>query len=148
MIGIIALAFSALFAGAAFYINFSEHPARMILPPDQAVRQWAPAYARGYMMQASLAILGGVSGLVAWAQSDEILWLADAAAMLANWPWTVLIIMPVNRKLFALASTSTVDDTAVGLLNRWNRLHAVRTALGTSALVLFALALHARIGAH
>ena len=133
--GTIALILAALFAGAALYINLVEHPARMTLDPTQAVAQWSPSYDRGYLMQATLALLAGLAGLAAWWQLRGTLWLIGALLMLANWPWTLIAIMPVNRRLKVGAG----DDT-VSLLNRWARLHAVRTLLSFAAVTCFAIA--------
>jgi uncharacterized membrane protein len=133
--GTLALIFAALFAGAALYINVAEHPARMKLDAAHAVVQWSPSYDRGYVMQATLAILGGVAGLVAWRELGGTLWLVGALLMLANWPWTLIAIMPVNKRLKAGSG-----EGAVSLLNRWARLHAVRTLLGFGALACFAIA--------
>ena len=133
--GTLALVLAALFAGAALYINVAEHPARMKLDAAQAVAQWSPSYDRGYIMQATLALLSGVAGLAAWWQLGGTLWLIGALLMLSNWPWTLLAIMPVNRKLKAGAG----DETAT-LLNRWARLHAVRTLLSIAAVICFAIA--------
>jgi hypothetical protein len=55
--------------------------------------------------------------------------------MLANWPWTLIAIMPVNKQLKAGAG----EETTL-LLNRWARLHAVRTALSFAAAACFAVA--------
>lgn len=137
MISLAALILAAWFAGAAFYINAVEHPARMTLPPAQALAQWAPAYKRGYVMQASLAVLGGVAGLILWWRWGFALHLAGGLLMLANWPWTLLAIMPVNRMLLAGPDEKDVPR----LLSRWTRLHAVRTGLGLAATACFALAL-------
>ena len=133
--GTLALILSALFAGAALYINVAEHPARMTLDVSQAVAQWSPSYDRGYMMQATLAVLAGLAGLAAWVALRGSLWLAGALLMLANWPWTLIAIMPVNRKLKAGAG-----DEAAALLGRWNALHAVRTLLSLAAVACFAIA--------
>ncbi|MDP9421442.1 MAG: DUF1772 domain-containing protein [Pseudomonadota bacterium] len=133
--GTLALILAALFAGAALYINVVEHPARMTLEPVQAVAQWSPSYDRGYLMQATLALLAGLAGLAAWWELRGTLWLVGALLMLANWPWTLIAIMPVNRKLKAGAG----DDT-VSLLNRWARLHAIRTLLSFAAVICFAIA--------
>ena len=133
--GTIALILAALFAGAALYINIAEHPARMKLEAVQAVAQWSPSYDRGYLMQATLALLAGVAGLAAWRQLGGTLWLIGALLMLANWPWTLIAIMPVNRKLKAGAGEATFR-----LLNRWANLHAVRTLLGFAAVICFAIA--------
>jgi uncharacterized membrane protein len=58
--------------------------------------------------------------------------------MLANWPWTLLVIMPVNKRLKAGAGEETTS-----LLNRWARLHAVRTLLSFAAMTCFAVAAQA-----
>lgn len=133
--GTLALVVAALFAGAALYINVAEHPARMKLDAAEAVAQWSPSYDRGYAMQATLAVLAGFAGLGAWWELDGTLWLVGALLMLANWPWTLIVIMPVNKKLKAGAG----DETA-SLLGRWARLHAVRTLLSLAAVACFATA--------
>ena len=133
--GTLALILAAMFAGAALYINVAEHPARMKLDANHALAQWSPSYDRGYAMQAALVLLAGVAGLAAWWELGGTLWLAGALLMLANWPWTFIVMMPVNRKLKAGAG----DDT-VPLLNRWAQLHAVRTLLGIAAAICFAIA--------
>lgn len=133
-VGQIAIAVAALFAGAAFYINVAEHPARMTLPAKAALAQWRPGYKRGFSMQASLAIAGFIFGAAAWWISGGWLWLTGALLMIANWPYTLIVMMPVNTRLF-----ETSED-ATGLLRQWNRLHAIRTALGIAALASFVAA--------
>jgi hypothetical protein len=137
--GLLALVIAALFAGAAIYINVAEHPARLGLPVGALLTQWKPSYARGFAMQASLAVAGGVLGALAWWQTRDGLWLAGAVVLVANWPYTLLGIMPTNRRLIATAPESA-DAATHALLVRWGRLHAVRSALGTIATVLFLVA--------
>ncbi|MEP7223207.1 MAG: DUF1772 domain-containing protein [Novosphingobium sp.] len=136
--GQVALIVAAAFASAAFYINFAEHPARMALPPKLAVRQWAPSYKRGFAMQATLAIVGGVSAIAAWYLGGGGLWLLGGLVLLANWPFTMLAIMPTNHRL--LDSDSLSDQQVAALLQRWNRLHGVRTGLGALALAMLLIA--------
>jgi Domain of unknown function (DUF1772) len=140
LIGDLALVSAALFTGAAFYVNFAEQPARLELDDRSLLAQWKPSYRRGYIMQSTLALLGFVLGTAAWWLTRSLPLLVGGILMLANWPWTLLVIMPINRVLMATALTSAGGESRA-LLVRWNRLHAMRTALGAIATLLFLWAL-------
>ena len=134
--GLLALVVAALFTGAALYINVAEQPARLALDDRALLAQWKPAYARGYAMQASLAVVGFILGAAAWWTTREVMWLAGAVVLLANWPYTLLIIMPVNHKLNAIEPERAGPESRA-LIVRWGSLHARRTMLGFIATGLF-----------
>lgn len=134
--GQLALIAATVFAGVAFYITVAEHPARMQLDDRAALAQWKPAYARGYAMQSSLAIAGFLLGVAAWGQTGRMLWLIGAALLIANWPYTLLGIMPTNHKLAAVEPADAGPQTRA-LLEMWGNLHAGRTVLGALATVAF-----------
>jgi hypothetical protein len=136
--GLLALITAALFTGAAIYVSVVEHPARMQLDDTSLLVQWKPAYARGAVMQASLAIVGFLLGLLAWWQSGNWLWLTGALVLVANWPYTLVIIMPVNNGLKGLDPAH--GALARPLLETWGKLHAGRSALGVAATLLYLLA--------
>lgn len=138
--GQFALIVAAVFAGAALYINVAEHPARLHLDPGAMLTQWKPAYRRGFLMQAPLAVIGFLLGGLAWWQTGDWLFLDGAILMLANWPYTLIVIMPVNNRLNATAPAQAGEETRA-LISRWNRLHAGRTGLGLAATLLFLIAL-------
>jgi hypothetical protein len=50
-------------------------------------------------MLASLAILSACLGFAAWWTSGDPLWLIGSGIIFANWPYTLLVMMPVNRRL-------------------------------------------------
>ena len=136
LVGMLALVTASLFAGAAFYINIAEHPARLLLDDRGLLTQWKPSYARGFAMQASLAFVSGLLGLwAAWIAQDPR-WVVGALLILANWPYTLLSIMPTNHRLEAIPNNQA-DAASRALLVKWGGLHAVRTALSCLAVVSY-----------
>ncbi len=135
-VGLLSLIVAAIFFGAAFYVNVVEHPARLSLDDRAALAEWKPAYKRGTAMQAPLAIIGFVLGLIAWWLTARAGFLIGALAMIAPWPWTLLMIKPVNDELVA-TETDKAGPPSRALLVRWGNLHAVRTALGAVAVTAF-----------
>jgi uncharacterized membrane protein len=102
--------------------------------------EWKPAYKRGLIMQAPLAVIGFVLGILAWWQTGIWLWLVGALTLVANWPYTIFVIMPTNNELMAIDPTSA-GPRSRELIHKWSNLHAVRTALGLAAILIFIWAL-------
>jgi len=170
LVGVGALVASALFTGAAGYISLCEHPARMQLPPSAALDQWAPSYARALPVQSGLAVVGTVLGLTAWHSSGvgaSCFFVWGALALGLNWPFTLLVLMPVNNRLKQLQKQQRLrprqppahneaekksdeprgaDPTVMSLLTDWGRLHALRSGLGLLATAQFAAAILASSG--
>ena len=134
--GQIALIAAALFTGAALYVSACEQPARLHLDDGALLTQWKPAYKLGTMMQAPLALLGALLGVIAWWQTVDWRWLVGGAIIVLNWPYTFLVIMPVNDALLALDPASG-NPHGRALIEQWGRLHGGRTALGILATVIF-----------
>ena len=130
----LALVAAALFAGAAFYVSAVEHPARLALDDAALLAQWKPSYKRGALMQAPLALIGTLFGVLAFLGSYDWRWLLGAALMFANWPYTFIAIMPTNKRLEAMTGT---EPDLRALIECWGRLHAVRTGLGAAATAVF-----------
>jgi uncharacterized membrane protein len=139
LVGALAVAAAAVFFGAAFYVNVAEQPARLALDDRALLAQWKPSYKRGFGMQAPLAIIGFILGVVAWWQAGAWLWLFGALLLVTNWPYTIVGIMPTNNKLMAVDPVNGGPETR-RLIETWARLHAVRTALGFAAMLIFIVA--------
>jgi hypothetical protein len=140
LVGQMALVAAAAFAGAAFYINVAEQPARLGLDDRSLLMEWKPSYQRGLNMQATLALVGGVLGFAAWWLANDWRFIVGALLILANWPYTLLGIRPTNDQLMAIPN-ERADAGARRLIEHWARLHAVRTALGIAATLAFVWAL-------
>jgi hypothetical protein len=134
--GQLALAIAAAFTGAAIYINIAEQPARLQLDDGSLLAEWKLAYRRGYMMQASFAIVGGFFGVVAFFSTFEWRWLLGAAVLFTNWPYTILVIMPINHRLMNTRLDAATAETRL-MIGRWGILHAGRSALGLVATLVF-----------
>ena len=127
---------AALFAGAALYINVAEQPARLTLDTRSAVAQWAPSYLRATWMQAPLAVVSLICGVAVWLTSGVVGWLVGALLIGLVVPFTFIGIMPTNKSLLLCGRDLASAETRA-LLERWGRLHAVRTALSLVATVIY-----------
>ena len=68
-------------------------------------------------------------------------WFVGAALIFANWPYTVFVILPVNKRLEKMPAEAAVGETRA-LIKKWGDLHAVRAALGLAATLIFLWALN------
>jgi anthrone oxygenase-like protein len=124
--GLLGLVATAAFAGAAFYVNVAEQPARLRLDDEALLAQW----------KLSLAIISGALGLVAAWQLQDWRWIVGAVLILANWPFTLLAMMPLNKRLSAWPAGSAGPESRA-LIGAWGRFHAVRTGLGIAAAAVY-----------
>jgi len=126
----------AMFTGAAVYITFIEHPARMQCGMEVAATEFAPSYRRATVMQATCAAVGLLSSVAAWLAGASFWWLVAGVLLGSVIPFTLIVILPTNKRLLE----PTLDKRsaeAERLLSRWGRLHAVRSVLSGLALLLF-----------
>jgi hypothetical protein len=135
-IGLLALITAAAFCGVALYVNVAEQPARLQLDDRAMLGEWKSSYKRGAAMQGPLALIGCVLALIAWRQTSQAWFLAGAAVIIAPWPWTLLVVKPVNDAL-AATEVDKADAQSRALVVKWGKLHAVRTALGAVATAAF-----------
>ena len=62
--------------------------------------------------------------------------LLGAIVLLANWPYTIFVITPTNRRLMDTPPEAATAETRQ-MIERWGALHAGRSALGVAAALIF-----------
>jgi uncharacterized membrane protein len=137
LLELIATLCAGLFAGAAIYITFVEHPARVECGTLLAATEFGPSYRRATIMQASLAAIGLVAAFGAWVEGGRLLILVAGVLLGSVIPFTLIVILPTNKRLL----DPTLDrgsSEAAALLARWGRLHAVRSVASGVAFGLMA----------
>ena len=67
-------------------------------------------------------------------------WLLGAGVIVSNWPYTLLVIVPMNNKLMPTASEAAGPE-ARRTVEHSAALRAARAALGAAAALIFSLGL-------
>lgn len=132
----IAVLACAIFTGAAVYITFIEHPARMQCGVEIAATEFAPSYRRATVMQATCAAVALFASIAAWLAGATLWWLVGGIVLGAVIPFTLIVILPTNKLLLS-PTLDRRSAEAERLLARWGVLHAVRSVLSGLALLLF-----------
>ena len=133
----IAAGAATLFAGGALYASLVEHPARLATGPPMAVAHFRTSYPRGAKLQGGLAVLGALAAGGAWLGGAPSAWIGAGALLGLVVPYTLLVIMPTNKRLLDRTLAPDAPE-ARHLLGRWGALHAVRTLLGLAAAAVMA----------
>jgi hypothetical protein len=137
---LVALLCTGLFAGAAIYVTLVEHPARLECGTALAIAEFRPSYRRAAVMQAALAGIGCLAACGSWMQGRGALVLMAGLLLGAAIPFTLIVILPTNKRLMNPGLDSRSPEAAA-LLARWGKLHAVRSVMGGAAFLLLALRL-------
>jgi Domain of unknown function (DUF1772) len=129
----VAVITSAMFAGAAFYVSAVEHPARLEMEARLAISQFKSSYRRATPIQVAFSALCFLACFALWLRMHKWEWLAAGALMVVVIPYTLAVMLPVNRALQAASSSPRSDPAR--LLKNWGHLHTVRTIFGLVGFV-------------
>lgn len=136
IVQVVALFSCGTFFGAALYISLAQHPAALAAGVAVGGRFFPPMYQRAAPLQITLAVAGFVSGLIAWYQSMEPLWLIGGLLLFSVIPITLIFIKPVNDQLLHPENNPDSDETEE-LLRRWGPKHWWRTLVSGAAFILY-----------
>lgn len=136
----LALTLAATFFGIALYINVAEQPARLALADMPLLEQWKVSFGVGFALQGSLTVAAGLAGIAAWWRLRDWRWGIGGLLMLANWPWTLVVIAPTNTALLAV-SAEAAGPASRALIEYWGLIHGGRTAISLAPVGLYLMAL-------
>jgi hypothetical protein len=135
----VSLGSATMFAAWALYVTVVEHPARLESGAAAGRAQFRASYRRAAPWQVVFDLAAVAGGIASALSTGQGLWLVGALVIGAAVPFTLLAIMPTNRTLLGDQPLGDLDTRR--LLQRWGRLHAVRSFLGVAAVVAFLFAL-------
>jgi hypothetical protein len=142
--GLYAFAAAAAFLGAAIYIGFVEHPARLELGDRAMVREWRVSDHRGTILLTALSLLSAALAFVQYRVGGDVRWIIGGLAILSSWPYDYYVLVPVSVWLCAVAPEER-SAPARKLMRDWGLLEWGYALIGLVACGAFAWALVERI---
>ena len=94
-------------------------------------------------MQAPLAVVGSLSAFISWWFDRSLSWLLGGVLLLLIIPFTLVVILPTNKRLESRELDLRSEEAGL-LLQRWGRLHAVRSVVSGVAFLIFLFTLIGR----
>lgn len=133
--GLIALTFSAAFAGAAICVNWVEQPARLELDEEALLSEWGPSDSRGVALLLTFALISAVAGFSAYFETQDVRYVLGAAIALSSWIYAFFIMAPLNNQILALRGPDLA--AAQALVRQWGYVEAGFAAIGVLAVAVF-----------
>ena len=129
---------AGLFAGACTYIALVQQPARMEVGGVPAIAEFRAVIPRAERLQLPLLLACLATGTTLFALSLSAQVLVGTVLLGLIVPFTVLWILPINRRLLS-RSAGDHAGAAPALLAHWGALHLVRSGAALAgACVLLA----------
>lgn len=130
---LILLGMSSIF-GVALAASIVVHPILISIKPASAIEIFKPFFDKTHVIVLVLSIVVSLLCLLVSILSGEWSWFLISLLMHLNGPYTVFLMMPLNRRLMAddvdPDSAQSTDD-----LVKWGSLHAVRTVWNGAVLI-------------
>ena len=105
------------------------------------VENFQQVFPRAKSMQGKIAGMCGIGGVAQYfldkANSGSLYFLAAGGCMFFLWPFTLLVIMPINNQLMAGEDPKKKGDSWINkMMADWANVHLVRTIFGGIAFAL------------
>ncbi|KAK9761878.1 hypothetical protein K7432_012894 [Basidiobolus ranarum] len=121
---------SGLFAGAAIYITYVQHPALMTASPREMVNQFQVFYPRAAKLQATLALTAMVGSAGAAYLTERQIYIIPSVLFATVVGYTLLSIKKINTRLLTMKKEDPSPNVQQ-LIKTWGRKHFVRSVLSS-----------------
>jgi hypothetical protein len=135
--GLYAFAVACAFLGATIYIGFVEQPARLKLSSGAMVKEWAQSNHRGTLMMSTLAVASAVLAFIQFKIDGDVRWIIGGVAILASWPYSYFVMVPVNVWLCAVPAGRAASQVREWM-REWGLLEWGQALIGFAAVCDFA----------
>ncbi|KAI9317028.1 hypothetical protein BX666DRAFT_135397 [Dichotomocladium elegans] len=143
-----AITANGIYAGLALTVTFVGTP--MLRATGYPIAGWASLYGRGAKMAVSSVVVATSAYLSLFYYTSEKRFLVSGILAFFSAPWTILVMVPTNRRLQAInaaRANPNTNQTKAGdsdmqrdevkpLIEKWDKLNTVRTVTGTVSFLL------------
>ena len=134
---ITALTLSAMIFGYGFSASAVSHPAMLASKVETAVDYFKPFFHKSADTQLFLSlILWAITAGISYLAKDWR-WVAAGTVLQISGPYTVFVIMPVNRRIMADGADPYSDQMAKDL-KAWGAVHFPRTIIAGLVFIYLA----------
>ncbi len=119
---------SGIFAGAALYISVTQQPSLAeTLNNNELVVHFKSFYPKAARMQATLTIVSSAALIASHFLKHDWWNLAAGILMGSIFPYTILLMLPVNNQFMNATPGSSSSKPFTKLFSTWGKLHWYRT---------------------
>ena len=128
--------------GVALTATLIVHPILVEVKKTSAVEFFKPFFDKTHILVLILSIFVTILALVYSIFTGDLWWVGVSLLLHLNGPYTLLFMMPINKRLMD-ENVDPLSEQTANDLKRWGKLHLVRTFLnGIIFLVFIVLAVY------
>lgn len=122
--------------GIAFAASIIVHPILTKVKKVTAIEVFKPFFDKTHVAVLVMSIIVTVLALILSIISSNWWWFGISLLMHLNGPYTIFLMMPLNKRLME-EDVDPLSEQTNSDLKKWGSLHAVRTVLNGSVFILF-----------
>ena len=135
LIGFILITMGIQF-GVALTATLIVHPILVTTKKTTAIEFFKPFFDKTHIMVFILSIFVTILALIYSLFSGDLWWFATSLLLFLNIPYTMIFIMPLNRRLMN-ENVNPFSKQTENDLNKWGKLHLARTLLNGIIFLAF-----------